>query len=72
MTIDSMIWLIISLLIVLMAVVMFLKNNIIKLITATIEVKYNTVEQYACFGDELPEKDVVNRINEWKKAKKLR
>ena len=38
----------------------------------TIEVKYNTVEQYACFGDELPEKDVVNRINEWKKAKKLR
>lgn len=34
MTIDSMIWLIISLLIVLMAVVMFLKNNIIKLITA--------------------------------------
>lgn len=33
MTIDSMIWLIISLLIVLMAVVMFLKNNIIKLIT---------------------------------------
>ena len=38
----------------------------------TIEVKYNTVEQYACFGDELPEKDVVNRINEWKKVKKLR
>lgn len=38
----------------------------------TIEVKDNTVEQYACFGDELPEKDVVNRINEWKKVKKLR
>ena len=34
MTIASMIWLIISLLIVLMAVVMFLKNNIVKLITA--------------------------------------
>ena len=33
MTIDSMIWLIISLLIVLMAVVMFLKNDIIKLMT---------------------------------------
>lgn len=35
MTIDAMIWLIISLLIALIAVVMFLKNDIIKLITVT-------------------------------------
>ena len=46
MTIDSMIWLIISLLIVLMAVVMFLKNDIIKLMTViTI-----AIAQMICWG----------------------
>ena len=38
----------------------------------TIEVRNNYVAQYAGFGDMVPDKDVTEKINEWKKAKSLR